>query len=211
MHRTLIAILSAALVISLVLLVIVYQKYATQQRDLEARAAGGAGQTDLLLHAMLTKMPSIHIGAEHSMRLGETRRFRIKVLGLSAPDSVTTGPIVEISRDEKVVEVHRYGEANSGIRDSTLFSTTGQRTYIFEWKPAEAGVYRLWIKAGTNYMDFVEAQNSKLVKVGAARFTLAHLQALIDADPMLKGTPLESFIQRSQQLDPLVVTVQVTP
>jgi hypothetical protein len=210
MHRALIAILSVALVISLALLVFVYQKYATQQRDIEARAAGGAGQADLLLTALLTKMPSIHIGAEHSMRLGETKRFRIKVLGLSATDSVTTGPIVEINRDGQVVETRSYGEADSGIRDSTLFSTTGQRTYIFEWKPAEAGVYHLWIKAGTNYMDSAHAADASLVRIGGAQFTRTQVQAVIDGDPMLKGTPLESFIQRSQQLDPLVVTVEVT-
>lgn len=211
MHRTLIAILSVALVISLALLVFVYQKYASQKSALEAGAGSDAGQSSLMVGALLKKLPGISVGAANTIRLGESRTFFIRIYGVMPTDSITSGPFIEVNRDGRVVETFDFRDPQSGIRDSSLENLNGTRTYVFTWKPKAAGDYQLWIKAGTNYMQAAGQGEAQQVKIGNAQFPRAEVQAVIDGDPALKGTPLDSFFQRCEQLDPVRLTITVTP
>ena len=157
---------------------------------------------------LLKNMPTVAAAGDNQLKVNESRYFTVRVKGLGDKDEVTTPPVVEVSKDGAIRQVLKYPE---DIRDSSLESTTGERIYRFNWKADQGpGKFDFWVKAGTNRVELKpEIGREAIIKVGSLDFKREEIQKAIDFDPALKGTPLESFIQRSEQLDPARFTVDV--
>ncbi len=157
---------------------------------------------------LLKNMPTVAAAGDNQLKVNESRYFTIRVKGLGDSDQVTTPPIVEVTKDGQRLNDLRYPE---DIRDSTLESTKGERIYRFNWKADQGpGKFEFWVKAGTNRVELTpELGKEATIKVGSLEFKRTEIQKAIDFDPSLKGTPLESFIRASEELDPARFTVEV--
>ncbi|MDH7516573.1 MAG: hypothetical protein QHI48_11950, partial [Bacteroidota bacterium] len=157
---------------------------------------------------LLKNMPTVAAAGDNQLKVNESRYFTIRVKGLGDSDKVTTPPIVEVTKDGQPVQTLRFP---TDIYDSTTESTKGERIYRFFWKADKGpGKFEFWVKAGTNRVELAPALSKEAtIKVGSLEFKRAEIQRAIDFDPALKGTPVESFVQRSEQLDPARFTVEV--
>lgn len=146
---------------------------------------------------LLKNMPAVAAAGDNQLKVGEERRFTISVKGLGTEDDVTTPPEVTVYRDGAVVETLGYPR---DISDSLLHGSTGERLYRFDWKAAHGpGAYELWVNAGTNRVSLVSDDK---VKVGTLEFTRKEIHNALSSDPLLRGTPVKYFIERSENLNP---------
>ena len=159
---------------------------------------------------LLKNMPAVNAAGDNQLKVNESRYFTIRVKGLGESDEVTTPPVVHVYKEGVEHQTLRYPE---DIRDSTLQSTTGERVYRFNWKADQGpGKFEFWVEAGTNRIELrPELGKDAKVKVGSLEFTRDQIQKAIDFDNVLKGTPIDAFIRRSESLDPAKFIVEVTP
>jgi len=172
-----------------------------QQRELEEK-------NRRIILELLKNMPAVSAAGDNQLKVNESRYFTIRVKGLGENDDVTTPPTVHVYKDGVESQILRYPE---NIRDSTLESTSGERVYRFDWKADQgAGKFEFWVEAGTNRIELQpELGSNALVKVGSLDFKREEIQRAIDFDPILRGTPIDAFIRRSESLDPAKFVVDV--
>lgn len=158
---------------------------------------------------LLKNMPAVAAAGDNQLKVGEERKFTINVKGLGESDEVTTPPEVRVFKDDVEMGTLRYPE---DIQDSVVHGKLGERMFRFTWKADTGpGVYTLWVQAGTNrvsLMPDVEAGDSK-VKVGTLEFSRNEIQSALESDPDLAGTPIEHFIEQSENLNPDKFIVEV--
>ncbi len=158
---------------------------------------------------LLKNMPAVAAAGDNQLKVGEERKFTINVKGLGEQDEVTTPPEVKVFKDGTEVETLRYPEQ---IQDSVVHGATGERLYRFTWKADNgAGTYELWVEAGTNRVSLtpdIEEGKAK-IKVGTLEFSRDEIRTALDSDPDLKGTPVEHFIEQSENLNPDKFIVEV--
>ncbi len=172
-----------------------------QQRQLEQKNRA-------IILELLKNMPAVAAAGDNQLKVNETRYFTIRVKGLGEKDEVTTPPIVHVYKEGEEIQTMRYPE---DIRDSTQQSTTGEKLYRFNWVATFGpGRFEFWVEAGTNrIMLSPDLKSDAKVKVGSLEFTTEEIQNAINTDPILKGTPIASFIRRSESLDPAKFVVDV--
>lgn len=189
------------------LLIIIVERDDAEEHLLAQQRALEEKNRRIILE-LLKNMPTVAAAGDNQLKVNESRYFTIRVKGLGDRDEVTTPPVVEVSKNGQVTQILKYP---ADIRDSSLESTTGERIYRFNWKADQgAGRFDFWVKAGTNRVELKpEVGREAVIKVGSLEFRREEIQRAIDFDQALKGTPLESFIQRSEQLDPARFTVEV--
>lgn len=165
-------------------------------------------QNRRIILELLKNMPAVAAAGDNQLKVNESRYFTVRVKGLGEEDDVTTPPLVHVYKEGNEIQTLRYP---TDIRDSTLQSTTGERVYRFNWKADQGpGRFEFWVEAGTNRIELQpELGREALVKVGSLTFKREEIQKAIDYDPVLKGTPLDAFIRRSESLDPAKFVVEV--
>lgn len=173
-----------------------------QQRALEEK-------NRKIILELLKNMPAVAAAGDNQLKVGEIRNFTISVKGLGEQDEVTTPPEVKVYKDGAEIGVLNYPD---NITDSIIHGATGERMYRFNWQaPAGPGTYELWVQAGTNRVsltpDLDEGQAK--VKVGTLEFSRRDIRTALDSDPVLRGTPLEHFIEQSESLSPDRFVVEV--
>lgn len=164
---------------------------------------------------LLKNMPAVAAAGDNQLKVNESRSFTILVKGLGEKDQVTTPPTVKVTKDGSEIQLIQYTNdptaPDPAIKDSTLQSTTGERLYRFTWKADHGpGLFEFQVKAGTNRVGIMPEMATKSdVKVGTLNFTRKEIQNAIDYDQNLRGTPIEVFIRKSEDLDPARFTVEV--
>lgn len=169
---------------------------------------------------LLKNMPAVAAAGDNQLKVNESRNFTIRVKGLGEHDEVTTPPIVHVyNKDQVEVQTIQYSPLTLdapnydfyAIHDSTLQSTTGERLYRFNWKADKgAGQFEFHVEAGTNRIELKpELEKGATVKVGTLDFKREEIQSAIDGDPRLRGTPIDFFIRKSENLDPAKFVVDV--
>ena len=156
---------------------------------------------------LLKNMPAVAAAGDNQLKVGEARSFTIRVKGLGDKDDVTTPPTVHVYKDGLERQTLKFP---GDIRD-TVQNVTGERVYRFTWKADQgAGRFEFWVEAGTNRIELrPELGKEAVVKVGSLEFKRDEIQKAIDFDPLLKGTPIDNFIRRSESLDPAKFIVDV--
>ncbi|MDX9758594.1 MAG: hypothetical protein RBU27_05490 [Bacteroidota bacterium] len=179
-----------------------------EQRNLEEK-------NHKIILELLKNLPTVSAAGVSEMGVGEVRWHTIGVKGLGDNDNVTTPPLVLVMNGDKIIDTLSYPEEilDSVVTrksDSTL--NASDHLYSFPWKaPSIAGNYALIVQAGTDRIaTFATAVDSDTIKLGPLHFQRHEIQNAIDSDPLLRGTPLEAFISRSENLrsDTLYVAVQ---
>jgi hypothetical protein len=172
-----------------------------KQRELEVK-------NRRIILELLKNMPAVAAAGDNQLKVNEERSFTIHVKGLGDKDRVTTPPLVHVYKDGAEVQTLRYPE---NINDSTLEATTGEKLYRFSWKADRGpGKFEFWVEAGTNRVELLpDMAGTGMIKVGSLDFKVAEIKTAIESDPQLRGTPVEHFIQRSEQLNPEKFMVEV--
>ena len=167
-----------------------------QQRQLEMR------NRQIILE-LLKNMPAVSAAGDNQLKVNESRSFTISVKGLGEEDAVTKPPEVQVIKDGEIVGTLTYPE---DIRDSTIESVTGLKLYRFDWVADQGpGFFEFMVEAGTDRISITqnptEQQASEMmIKVGSLNFERDEIQTAINSDPLLAGTPVESFIRRTEDL-----------
>jgi hypothetical protein len=171
-----------------------------QQRALEEK-------NRKIILELLKNMPAVAAAGDNQLKVGESRSFTIRVKGLGDRDNVTTPPTVHVYKDGLEKQTLKFP---GDIRD-TAQNIVGERLYRFTWKADQgAGRFEFWVEAGTNRIELrPELGKDAQIKVGSLEFSRDEIQKAIDFDPVLKGTPIDAFIRRSESLDPAKFTVDV--
>ncbi|PLX28208.1 MAG: hypothetical protein C0600_10150 [Ignavibacteria bacterium] len=158
---------------------------------------------------LLKNMPAVAAAGDNQLKVGEERKFTINVKGLGEEDEVTTPPEVKVFKDGLEISSLRYPEQ---IEDSVVHGATGERLYRFTWSADNGpGTYELWVQAGTNRVSLTPDidQGAAKIKVGTLEFSRKEIRTALDSDPELKGTPVEHFIEQSENLNPDKFIVEV--
>ncbi|MBE0643087.1 MAG: hypothetical protein IH600_03320 [Bacteroidetes bacterium] len=158
---------------------------------------------------LLKNMPAVAAAGDNQLKVNEERKFTINVKGLGENDEVTTPPEVKVFKDGTEMGTLKYPQ---DIQDSIVHGATGERLYRFTWK-AEAGpgTYELWVQAGTNRVSLTPDldDGEAKIKVGTLEFSRKEIRSALDSDPDLRGTPVEHFIEQSENLSPDKFVVEV--
>jgi hypothetical protein len=158
---------------------------------------------------LLKNMPAVAAAGDNQLKVGEERKFTVNVKGLGEQDEVTTPPEVKVFKDGTEIQSLHYPEQ---IQDSIVHGATGERLYRFTWKADNGpGTYELWVQAGTNRVSLTPdiEQGAAKIKVGTLEFSRKEIRSALDSDPDLKGTPVEHFIEQSENLSPDKFIVEV--
>lgn len=178
-----------------------------KQRELEKKNRA-------IILELLKNMPAIAAAGDNQLKVNESRSFTIRVKGLGERDEVTTPPVVHVYKDGSEVQTIHYSADRAdrfSITDSTLESTTGERTYRFTWiADRGAGNFEFHVEAGTNRVAVqATARGDESVKVGTLDFKRSEIEAALNSDPLTRGRSVESYIRQSENLDPARYYVEV--
>lgn len=158
---------------------------------------------------LLKNMPAVAAAGDNQLKVNEERKFTINVKGLGENDEVTTPPEVKVFKDGTELNTLKYPQ---DIQDSIVHGATGERLYRFTWKAESGpGTYELWVQAGTNRVSLTPdlSDGEAKIKVGTLEFSKKEIRSALDSDPALKGTPVEHFIEQSENLNPDKFIVEV--
>lgn len=158
---------------------------------------------------LLKNMPAVAAAGDNQLKVGEERKFTINVKGLGDKDEVTTPPEVKVFKDGAEMSTLKYPQ---DIQDSVVNSRSGERIYRFTWKAdGGPGTYELWVQAGTNRVSLTPdlTDGEAKIKVGTLEFSRKEIRSALDSDPALRGTPVEHFIEQSENLTPDKFVVEV--
>ncbi len=158
---------------------------------------------------LLKNMPAVAAAGDNQLKVNEERKFTINVKGLGENDEVTTPPEVKVFKDGTEMGTLKYPQ---DIQDSIVHGATGERLYRFTWKASSGpGTYELWVQAGTNRVSLTPDldEGEAKIKVGTLEFSRKEIRSALDSDPDLKGTPVEHFIEQSENLNPDKFIVEV--
>ncbi|MFZ1730702.1 MAG: hypothetical protein WBQ23_10480 [Bacteroidota bacterium] len=158
---------------------------------------------------LLKNMPAVAAAGDNQLKVGEERKFTINVKGLGENDEVTTPPEVKVFKDGTEMGTLKYPQ---DIQDSVINGVSGERIYRFTWKAdAGPGTYELWVQAGTNRVSLTPdlTDGEAKIKVGTLEFSRREIRSALDSDPGLKGTPIEHYIEKSENLNPDKFVVEV--
>lgn len=194
------------------LLIVIVERDDAEELLLEQQRALEEKNRKIILE-LLKNMPTVAAVGNNQLKVGDSRTFTISVKGLGDQDEVTTPPEVDVYKEgvPTPLEVLNYP---ANIQDSTLESTTGTRLYKFDWTAdLGPGTFEFRVRAGTNRVEIKMNPEpggaEEMVKVGRLEFTREEIQNAIDSDPQLEGTPVEHFIEQSENLDPATFFVEV--
>lgn len=158
---------------------------------------------------LLKNMPAVAAAGDNQLKVNEERKFTINVKGLGENDEVTTPPEVKVFKDGTELNTLKYPQ---DIQDSIVHGATGERLYRFTWKAVTGpGTYELWVQAGTNRVSLTPdlTDGEAKIKVGTLEFSRKEIRSALDSDPALRGTPVEHFIEQSENLSPDKFIVEV--
>jgi hypothetical protein len=163
-------------------------------------------QRQSMIRELLLRMPHGRCRVASPARVGSPVVVYCFVDHIPENDSVTRRPEVHVYQD---------GEERTNLwpveQNRQLAFNLGQRQYHAVWTPVFPGDHELWVEAGTNYIDSVSTPAGIELKIGPLRFPVEDVQQAIDADPVLRGTPIASFARRARSIDPVKITVHVSP
>lgn len=189
------------------LLIVIVERDDAEQ-DLLIKQAELEKKNRQIILELLKNMPAVAAAGDNQLKVNESRSFTIRVKGLGERDEVTAPPTVHVYKDGSEVQTLRYP---ADIADSSMQSTSGERMYRFNWKADRGpGQFLFHVEAGTNRIELrPDLTRDAIVKVGTLDFKREEIQSAIDYDPNLRGTPIEFFIRKSENLDPAKFTVEV--
>lgn len=148
---------------------------------------------------LLKNNPVVNAGSNTQLKVGEVREFVVAIQGLGDSDRVTVPPTVSVSNGSRQDVLPA-----EPLPDVEL----GKKQYRFTWRAPAAGNYLFKVNAGTNRVDEIVGVDPK-VKIGSLFFKKKFVQEVIDSDPMIKGTPVDRFVDQSGHLNPAQFEIQV--